>query len=212
MKATHFWKNPRQTVSIQEVSRAAFLAKHGYLTEVKWMNLVSLNGRKKDAMDINIVPAGDLAKLSSCVSDGVVVTFVQGDLSIVFRNIKCQWLKLSNHSVHSVLSWTLTQDDTQSLVAAMVSGVQKVELFRVRLDMELLARYDGKGKCDSVKFFRMEETKWILKFETLVKAWAQRMEWKYTKSTQYCSAEDGYIPCIEISREAAPKKGHKNED
>ena len=27
MKATQFWKNPRQTVSIQEVSRAAFLAK-----------------------------------------------------------------------------------------------------------------------------------------------------------------------------------------
>merc|ERR1712031_94749 len=111
-------------------------------------------------MDINIVPAGDLAKLSSCVSDGVVVTFVQGDLSIVFRNIKCQWLIIRNHSV---LSWAPTQDDTQSLVAAMVSGVQKVEFIDVEetLDMDLLAQYNGKGKCGNIKFFRKRGEKWI---------------------------------------------------
>ena len=97
-----------------------------------------------------------------------------------------------------MLSWALTQDDTQSLVAAMVSGVQKVELFNVKLDMELLTQYDGKGKCDSIKFFRKKETKWRMKFKTQMKAWAERIGWKYAE------VEEHYE--MEISREAAPKK------
>ena len=83
----------------------------------------------------------------------------------------------------------------------MVSGVQKVELFDVTLDMELLAQYDGNGKCDIIKFFRKKETKWKMKFENQVKAWAQRIGWKYAEVEEH---NDN--PCIEISREAAPKK------
>ena len=47
INATPFWKKPYRglTVSIQEVIRAAFLAKQGYLTEVKWMNLINSNKR-----------------------------------------------------------------------------------------------------------------------------------------------------------------------
>ena len=93
IKASQSWKTPyREVYNIDEVIRAAFLAKQGYLTEVKWMNLISRGDKRKKDMNINLVPAGDLAKLSSCVSDGVVLNVVYGDLSIVFRNLKCQWL------------------------------------------------------------------------------------------------------------------------
>ena len=67
---------------------------------------------------------------------------------------------------------------TRSLLAAMVSGVEEVELgMNVTLDMKTLAQYDGKGDCrrvyvwgDANRRYRAQILSWMKKDWHLVKA------------------------------------------
>ena len=131
---------------LAEVALAAALASRGHLGTVRRLRLVNLS--------LSSIPALELASLARCVRgvdyhldmDGVT-----GDLAPLLANINCTSL--------SVRNMRLSTADTRALVAAMTSRVQEVVLGGSRgwgcggvsLDMEALARYDGRGVCSRLQ-------------------------------------------------------------
>ena len=120
---------------LAEVALAAALASRGQLGTVRRLRLANL--------PLSSIPALELASLARCVRgvdyhldmDGVT-----GDLA----NINCTSLSVRNMG--------LSTADTRALVAAMTSRVQEVVLGDdVTLDMEALARYDGRGVCSRLQ-------------------------------------------------------------
>ena len=82
---------------------------------------------------------------------------------------------------------TLNTDETQSLVTAMVRGVKVVKMTgRVTLDMETLAKYDGKGECRMVRMY--DDTR--ERYGDQVKAWARRIKWRMIEDDGYIDYED----------------------
>ena len=71
--------------TMEALLSAASLARQGFLTEVKFMNL----GCPGQKFDLSSIPIVDLVKLSKCVSDGVNIEFdsICDDLSPVVINI-----------------------------------------------------------------------------------------------------------------------------
>ena len=83
---------------------------------------------------------------SAALVEAVYLENISGDLDPVLGNISCTWLTLD--------SMTLTTADTRSLVAALDRGVRHLDLggnVGVTLDMEALARYDGRGVCSRLQ-------------------------------------------------------------
>ena len=111
------------------------------------------------------MPAGDMARLVKCVSDSATITNVNGDLAPVLSNAQCRDLGIG--------SMNLSATDTKCLVDAMVRGVREVWLDDVSLDMETLAQYDGKGKCESVPLW--DDTR--ERYGARVDSWAGEMGW-----------------------------------
>ena len=145
--------------SLSRVAAAAALATHGYITHVGNLGLRNL--------DLDSVSAGNLANLQ-CVHGDVLISGVRSDLSPVLGTAKSFGL--------DIVYMDLSTAETQSLLAAMVSGVEEVELGRgVTLDMETLSQYDGKGNCGRVMVCGDTVMR---RYRGQLKSWAKRIGWK----------------------------------
>ena len=109
------WSNPMYWPTMEALLSAASLARQGFLTEVKFMNL----GCPGQKFDLSSIPIVDLVKLSKCVSDGVKCD-ARGDLSPVLNNINCDFVQFCQKK-------SLTTAESQALVTAMVSRVKTVK-------------------------------------------------------------------------------------
>ena len=146
-------------LSLAEVQCGAALATQGYITQLENLWLYDI--------DTSLVPASDLSSLVKCVSDGVSITSVTGDLSSLLSSVQFRGLLITNTS--------LSTADTQRLVAAMVTRVEWVTLDGgVTLDMDTLAQYDGLGKCEEVRFWS-DTTE---RYRDQLKVWASNMGWQ----------------------------------
>ena len=86
-------------------------------------------------VDITGVPNEDMAKLLECVTESVYIENLRGDVTSVFSNINCVVLAIDKMSLSPV--------DTQTLVGAMDSRVEEVNLYEgVTMDLETLTQYD----------------------------------------------------------------------
>ena len=145
-------------LSLAEVQCGAALATHGYITQLENLWLYDI--------DTSLVPASDLSSLVKCVSDGVSITSVTGDLSPLLSSVQFRLLLITNTS--------LSTADTQRLVAAMVTRVEWVTLDGgVTLDMDTLAQYDGTGECEEVVLAGPATAE----YGDQVKMWAENMGW-----------------------------------
>ena len=70
------WRNQGYQPSLKHILSAASLARHGFLTEVKFMVIFHDWG----ILDLSSIPIVDLQKLSKCVSDGVRINVNTCDL------------------------------------------------------------------------------------------------------------------------------------
>ena len=144
--------------SIDVLRSGAALAKHGIITQLRRLVLCNL--------DISAVPAEDMASLVTCAQVSVMIDNVTGPLGPILGNVKCDIL-----SINMVLG----TEQTQSLVAAMVTGVKLVGLQGgVTLDLETLAQYDGTGECGRV---RLWGTDFVEKYGEEVKEWGKKIGW-----------------------------------
>ena len=145
---------------LAEVSLAAALASRGQVGTVRRLRLVSL--------PLSSVPAPELGSLARCVRGvdyHLDIDGVTGNLAPLLDNINCTSLSVRNMG--------LTTADTRALVAAMASRVQEVVLGDVTLDMETLARYDGRGVCSRLQLGGA--TRWRYRDE--VEEWADSRGW-----------------------------------
>ena len=176
------WRNQEYHPSLEHILSAASFARHGFLTEVKFMVIVHDLG----ILDLSSIPIVDLQKLSKCVSDGVRINMntCDGDLSPVIANINCNWVQLSLHH-HLKGKSSLTTAETQALVTAMVSGVKTVRMDKIERDMEVLAQYDGKGKCDCIELENhrtMDNRRYVnTEYGDKMEEWARRVGWQITR-------------------------------
>ena len=145
--------------SIDVLRSGAALAKHGIITQLRRLVLCHL--------DISAVPAEDMARLVTCVQELVYIDNVTGPLGPILGNVKCDILNINN--------MVLGTEQTQSLLAAMVTGVREVRLWGgVTLDMGTLALYDGTGECGSVQLCG---TDFVEKYRGEVKEWGKKIGW-----------------------------------
>ena len=113
-----------------------------------------------------------MASLVTCAQMWVIINNVTGPLGPIFGNVKCDLLTIDN--------MVLGTGQTQSLLAAMVSGVRVVVLRRgVTLDMETLSQYDGKGECGRVWVWG--DT--VRRYRGQVKSWAKRIGWELKRKS-----------------------------
>ena len=155
---------PGHYPDLAEVASAAHLAHQGLLGPVEAMWLRDV--------DLASVPAAQLASLAARVMGSVYIWNTSGcDLSSLIRSLRSEVLSLNNQR--------LGAGDTQALVRALESGVERLHLGRygeVTLNITDLAMYNGGGKCRVVSFGN--ETSRIYRAE--VRNWAQMMNWKVT--------------------------------
>ena len=120
-----------------EISCVASPAHHGLLGSVEGMDLIDV--------DLSSVPAEQLASLTSCVTGVASICNVSGcDLVNILDGVKMRWLSIRQ---------SLGNEETQALVRAMESGVERVDLGgELAKNMKVLIEYSGEGKCRMVGF------------------------------------------------------------
>ena len=127
-----------------------------------------MNGLTLRDVDLSPVPARNLASLASGVTSYLHIENVSGcDLVSLLTNIKCHQLDIRTHS--------LRREETQALVQAMESGVEKVDLCdKMALDLEALAGYSGQGRCREVEL--RGDT--AARYREELRTWARNRNWK----------------------------------
>ena len=75
----------------------------------------------------------------------------------------------------------LDQAATSSLVQALQHGVETLELVGVRLHIQTLMEYDGRGRCG---FVTCGHITWETYREEM-KTWAARVNWSVSEGTGY---------------------------
>ena len=143
-----------------KISTAASLASHGLLS---YLDIISLCN-----VDLESVPDEGLASLVSCVERSVRIENVN-NCNIILDSVKSKWLTIKKQ--------TLTSEETRTLVRAMESKVEKVQLGLsgaedVTLDVAALTQYSGKGKCETVYC----ENIFIDKYEAELRNWVKRTD------------------------------------
>ena len=153
--------------SLAVITCAASLAHYRLLGSVRLMRLYH--------DDLTSVPAEHLASLASCVTGRVAIKNVSGcDLVTVLDSVKSEWLVINSQSLGS--------EETQALVRAMESGVERVVLlYDVTLDIRDLMEYSGQGKCRRVECHL--NTKYRRKE---LKTWAMSRNWTVTRDDKDC--------------------------
>ena len=144
--------------SVAEVRCAAALAATGHLTSVKNMNLVNLE----------LPSSEDIHNLAKIVSHSVNLEDVTGNISIspLLLSLNCTEL--------SICGMELDQAATRSLVRGLQHGVQAVHLRDdVRLHLETLLEYDGKGRCNYLVCY--DSTREV--YRDQLRTWADWVDW-----------------------------------
>ena len=144
--------------SVAEVRCAAALAATGHLTSAEYMRLYNLE----------LPSTEDMPSLARVVSRGVDLDRVTGDLGPLLSSLSCTDLGINN--------MYLDQAATSSLVRALQHGVEKLNLGysgRVRLHLQTLMEYDGRGRCGEVRCSPDTE-------DTELKTWSARVNWSVT--------------------------------
>ncbi len=113
---------------LANITCAASLAHHGLLNSVKWLWL--------EDIDMTTVPAEHLASLVSRVTEHLVIENVHGcDLVTVLDSVKSKELLIKSRSLNS--------EETQALVRAIESGVERVRLIdKVKIDISAITSYN----------------------------------------------------------------------
>ena len=144
------------------ITCAASLAHHGVLGSVQVIRLCDVN------VDLASVPAEHLAFLASSVTERVYIHNVHGcDLVTILDNVKSKWLHISRQNLFS--------EETQALVRAMESGVECLELYKgVTLDIRVLRKYNGQGKCRRVDCYFDTANRYMEQLST----WAKSKNWR----------------------------------
>ncbi len=113
---------------------AGSLAFHGLLGQ-GYIRLRLVN------VDLTSIPAESLAALARTPSSCVVSKVSENGLISFLNNLDCYALDIDQ---------SLGREETQALVQAMESGVEKVRLKSVNFDIETLITYSGEGFCGQV--------------------------------------------------------------
>ena len=199
------WSRWEYYPSVAEVRLAATLAATGRLSEVENMNLIymeltgiknisSLASGVRQKVELSNV-TGDVATLLSSlncrqlwmtnmelepnqaatlscsgVRGMVVLKNVTGDVAPLLSSLNCTKLRISNME--------LDQAATRSLVQWLQHGVKRLVLWDgVRLDIQSLVEYDGRGECNEVGCWG--DTADTYREE--MKTWAGRINWDVTE-------------------------------
>ena len=146
---------------ITELMCSASLAHHdlfSYLWDLTLSNV-----------DMSPIPAQNLASLASCVTDTLKIKNVSGcGLVSILTSLKCYELHIWRQS--------LGVEETQALVLAMESGVERVRLCgEVTLDIEALTEYSGQGRCWEVRLW--DET--VARNREELRTWAKSRNWHW---------------------------------
>ena len=152
--------------SVAEVRSASALAATGHLTKVKNMNL----------RDLELPSSQDMPSLARVVSGKVELRNVTGDLGPLLSSLSCTRLLIENME--------LDQAATSSLVRGLQHGVEKLVLGfhgRVRLHIQTLLEWDGRGRCGEVVCWDDTRDTYRRKMET----WAARVNWSVSKESSY---------------------------
>ena len=151
----------------KEVKTASLLAHEGHLTEVKYMFIAN--------MDISEIPHRHIDKLASIVTDRIDIFNITPvkQLGSILASVQCPWLQLVNME--------LSKSDTRALVTAMRERVQSVSLSSVTLDVEALATYNGRGRCNSLSVYRHTR----LGDRDRLREWAEHTGWTVTWATSW---------------------------
>ena len=149
-------------VPLPVITCAASLVHHGVLRSVRRIGLVRV--------DLTSVPTEHLASLVSSVRGSVTIKNVSGcDLVTILDSVKSKALNISNQSLGS--------EETQALVQAMESHVEKVELdCKVTLDIKILMEFNGQGKCREVGC----DSDTANRYREQLRAWATSRNWEVT--------------------------------
>ena len=142
---------------LTEMLTLASMAHHGIPISVLNMNLHE---------DLTTVSVKHLASLASCVTDKVKIQDVNFDaVLILLDNINCK---------HVFINQTLGSEGTQSLVRAMESNVDGICLGpKIDLDIAILTKYSGKGKCFWVSYYHCNGD---TRFVEEMSSWGRRMK------------------------------------
>ena len=143
---------------------AASLAHHGLLGSVEEMRLPNV--------DLTSVPAEHLASLASSVTGRVTIMNVSGsdwDLVTILDSVKSEELVICRQSLDS--------EETQALVRAMESRVERVRLYyKVTLDIRDLMKYSGQGKCRKMGCYNDTAPR----YREQLRTWATSRNWRVT--------------------------------
>ena len=198
----HYWP------CVAEVRCAAALAATGHMTSVNYMQLNNLElPSSEDMLSLFRVVSyrvmldnvtGDIGPLlysltcdglqmfgmeldqaatCSMVSKLVEISHITGDIAPLLSSLSCSWLKISGME--------LDQAATSGLVVALQHGVKKLELGcygPVRLHIQTLMEYDGRGRCGEVEW-RCSDT--VNTYRKEIMTWADRINWSVTDKSEY---------------------------
>ena len=151
------WSSWYYYPSVAEVRLAATLAATGRLTEVEYMRL----------HDLELTGIKAISSLARVVRQWVQLSNVTGDVATLLSSLNCRQLLIDNME--------LNKTATSGLVRGLQHGVEKLVLgSEVRLHIQILVEYDGRGKCGEVgcssnytEVFYLEN----------MKIWAERINW-----------------------------------
>ena len=124
--------------------------------------------RLQGHVDLGIVPTHHQASLVSSVRILRIENVSGCDLVTLLDSVQCEKL--------NIMSQSLGREETQALVRAMESRVEKVRLCDVELDMETLTKYSGQGRCRVLNYGTYEIATYIKYIEKL-KTWAKEKTW-----------------------------------
>ena len=151
-----------------ELKEATLLAKEGYLTTMKHLQI-----ENRLRTDISEISSDDMAKLFSIVTDKAVIdesVMSSSQMSAILASVQSKLLKF--------YYTRLNEENTRALVTAMSTRVQRVMLVTdVTLDQELLAEYDGQGRCTKIEVHAQSHTKYAARLKT----WAEDKKWTVTR-------------------------------
>ena len=150
------------TSNLPAITCAASLAHRGLLGSVKDMGTRDV--------DLTSVPAEHLASLASNMTGRVFIENVRGfGLVTILDSVNCERLVLSCQS--------LSSEETQALVRAMESSVERVQLqAKVSLDIQGFMGYGGQGKCRRVECY--SET--ADRYKEQLRTWTVSRNWAVT--------------------------------
>lgn len=152
-------------------SCAASLAYHGLLGKADAEERLSVELWNHD---LTSIPTEHLAALASWMTlCHVSINNLSGiDMKSFLNSLKCQnfW----------IYRQTLGREDTEALVQAMESRVERVGLQElVTLEMETLVTYSGLGRCREVHLFCCDDDRelWRVNLKEPFKNWALSRNW-----------------------------------